>query len=259
MCWLRNRAVSRGWRAVGVIVTVIALTIGLGGLVAPSAIAYGPGYPSMQVTLTEGPGQVMGFGWTEDANVTVTRTRASVPTDLATVSTGTPWPGWFQYPVGNGVLMTGDTVTVTGTTSGYSRDLQVIALGVTHFDVPDSTLSGTKGSSAGGWGDLTTSLGNMFPGGGTQVTVPASTATTWSAVLPAEDFELMEGVGASAWQSDADGDTLQVGRQVPNPTIHLDENAVSMQGWMPNSTQNVSIDDDPGDGTPYPYTYQVTT
>lgn len=262
MRWLRNRTTRKGgWWTVGMALTVFALAMGLAGLAAPPASAYGPGppgYPTIQVLVTEGPGQIMGFGWGEDTAVTITRTRATVPTVPGTPTLGSPYPSMFQFFTSNGQVVRGDTITVTGNQSGYSRVLDVIDLDVDHFDVPDATLSGTKGSSSAGWGDLRTSLGNQFGGGGTQITVPADGSTTWSAVLPAADFELMEGVGASAWQTDPDGDTLQVARQVPNPMVRIDDMSVTVQGWWPGSTLDVYLDDDADHSGGWPFHYQVT-
>lgn len=261
MCWLRKTNESGGWFTVGKVLMVLMLAIGLAGLVAPPASAYSGPYPIIQVAVSEGPDQIIGWGWSEDDNVTITRIRESVSTPVATVPLGTAlWgPDSFQYFTSGDVLAFGDTVTVTGDTSSYGR-LVTVVLDITHFDVANATLSGVKGRESDGWGPVRVNTGTMFSGGTAEEIIPADDLTTWeTTTLDSTYFALMAGTGASAWQFDPDGDTLQVTRQVPNPEIRIEGHGVSMRGWMRNSTLQVSLDTDADHSGGWPYQYTVTT
>jgi len=103
----------------------------------PPVSAYtGPAFPVIQVSVNEGGGQVQGWGWTEDTTVEVF---------VAGVSNGTTSAPSGNFTFGLTTRPTlGQQVKVLGNT-GYFRTVDIIDLKVGHFDIPNSTLSGTKG------------------------------------------------------------------------------------------------------------------
>lgn len=251
MSWTRSHRTTSSGRIAWQRVTVLLVVIGLCGLASPAARAYGPGNePTIQVNLREGPSIVQGWNWTDPGDSSVT-----VRVNGGVIGTTAVSGGMFNFtfPGGAARPSPGDVVTVTGA-SGYVRSLTVTGLSVTRFDFVGNALHGAKGALPN-WGDLMISFGNQFPGTGYSLNLTGDGGTSWSTPVDVSRIDLMAGVGAMLRQVEADGDTLLVARQVPNPTIRISSQGVSMWGWLPNSTLDVTLFNGEGQS----YSLQTTT
>jgi hypothetical protein len=216
---------------------------------APGAVAaYDGPKPIFDLrTNPDGTAQVQGYGWSEDAGVTVSRNGTVL--GIATVSGSQFSFTLYDTPA------PGDAFLLTGLQTLYSKDIQVTNLAVTNFGLTAGTVAGTKGASPG-WGDLDVWLGNMWKGVYVQDIVPADGSTGFTHTL-SQPYDRMHGTGLSLNQADNDGDHLIVSYSVPQPSVQFAPSSISLFGWVPWSSVTVYLDDDTTGAYPYSYEVQV--
>ncbi|MEA2057669.1 MAG: hypothetical protein U9O63_03030, partial [Actinomycetota bacterium] len=159
-----------------------------------------------------------------------------------------PWEIGFNFHTEGGTeIIAGDTVTITATTAGTVKTLDVVAVTVTAVDEVGDTVSGTAPADS----RVEVNGGNEF--GGAHRSVQANGSGVWTADFSTpgvEDHEqdaldIAPGVGGSAEVYDDDQDSTHRGWRVASPWIGVDvtHDELWANDWPLGETLHYTIED----------------